>query len=44
MSGNVYEWVQDGYHDGYEGEPTNGSAWEAKGDRVTRGETGQLPL
>ena len=37
MSGNVYEWVQDGWHDGYEGAPTDGSAWEGKKDRMTRG-------
>jgi formylglycine-generating enzyme required for sulfatase activity len=27
MSGNVDEWVQDCYHDSYEGAPSNGSAW-----------------
>jgi formylglycine-generating enzyme required for sulfatase activity len=27
MSGNVDEWVQDCYHDDYEGAPTNGEAW-----------------
>jgi len=27
MSGNVDEWVQDCYHDGYYGAPTDGSAW-----------------
>ena len=38
--GNVSEWCQDVYHDGYDGAPTDGSAWEA-GDkpdvRVYRG-------
>ena len=29
MSGNVWEWVQDWYHDSYSGAPTNGSAWES---------------
>ena len=27
MSGNVWEWVQDCYHENYQGAPTNGSAW-----------------
>ena len=27
MVGNVWEWVEDCYHDTYEGAPTNGSAW-----------------
>ena len=27
MHGNVYEWVEDCWHDNYEGAPTNGSAW-----------------
>ena len=42
MSGNVWEWVEDCWHDNYEGAPTDGSAWEdtSKGDcgqRVLRG-------
>jgi len=28
MHGNVGEWVQDGWHYGYEGAPADGSAWE----------------
>jgi iron(II)-dependent oxidoreductase len=28
MSGNVWEWVQDWYHDNYEDAPDDGSAWE----------------
>jgi formylglycine-generating enzyme required for sulfatase activity len=39
MHGNVWEWVQDEYHDSYDGAPTDGSAWEV-GDgayRVARG-------
>ncbi len=27
MSGNVWEWVQDNYHDNYQGAPPDGSAW-----------------
>jgi formylglycine-generating enzyme required for sulfatase activity len=39
MGGNVWEWVQDRYHDNYTGAPSNGSAWESPpGDyRVLRG-------
>jgi formylglycine-generating enzyme required for sulfatase activity len=39
MHGNVSEWVQDEWHDSYDGAPTDGSAWES-GDgagRVNRG-------
>ena len=39
MSGNVEEWVQDCWNNGYQGAPSNGSAWE-QGDcsrRVVRG-------
>ena len=37
--GNVWEWVEDCYHDSYDGAPADGSAWTA-GDcnqRVSRG-------
>ncbi len=27
MSGNVWEWAEDCYHDNYSGAPTDGSAW-----------------
>ena len=27
MAGNVYEWVQDEWHDNYEGAPENGHGW-----------------
>ena len=40
MHGNVWEWVQDYYHDSYSGAPSDGSAWVAGGDqgrRVFRG-------
>ncbi|MGP0088519.1 MAG: formylglycine-generating enzyme family protein [Xanthobacteraceae bacterium] len=39
VHGNVYEWVEDCYHDSYAGAPTDGSAW-LSGDcshRVVRG-------
>ncbi len=40
MHGNVWEWVQDCWHDSYRGAPANGSAWTSGGDcskRVLRG-------
>ena len=40
MHGNVWEWVQDIWHNNYEGAPTDGSAWVSGGDysrRVLRG-------
>lgn len=40
MHGNVWEWVQDVWHDNYKGAPTDGSAWMSGGDqdrRVLRG-------
>jgi len=32
-AGNVWEWVQDCWHESYEGSPDDGSAWEAAGSR-----------
>jgi formylglycine-generating enzyme required for sulfatase activity len=29
MSGNVWEWVEDGWHKNYTGAPVDGSAWQA---------------
>ena len=40
MHGNVWEWVQDVWHDSYAGAPSDGSGWERGGDgtrRVLRG-------
>ncbi len=38
MYGNVWEWVQDTYHDSYNDAPADGSAWEDYGsNRVARG-------
>jgi formylglycine-generating enzyme required for sulfatase activity len=41
MSGNVHEWVQDCWHDSYEGTPSDGSAWLGNdvdcGRRMVRG-------
>ena len=40
MHGNVWEWVEDCWHESYKGAPTDGSAWIARGDcneRVIRG-------
>lgn len=41
-SGNVWEWVQDCWHESYEAAPSDGSAWDARsngncGRRVLRG-------
>jgi formylglycine-generating enzyme required for sulfatase activity len=39
MHGNVWEWVQDCYHDSYDGAPTTNKAWESGecAKRVLRG-------
>jgi formylglycine-generating enzyme required for sulfatase activity len=39
MYGNVWEWIQDCYHDSYKGAPADGSAWTSGGcgRRVLRG-------
>ncbi|WP_340818435.1 formylglycine-generating enzyme family protein [Methanolobus sp. WCC4] len=39
MHGNVWEWVQDNWHDNYEGAPADGTAWEEGklNSRVGRG-------
>ena len=40
VHGNVFEWVEDCWHDSYDGAPEDGSAWVSGGDcsqRVLRG-------
>ena len=40
VHGNVFEWVEDCWHDNYDGAPVDGSAWISGGDcsqRVLRG-------
>jgi formylglycine-generating enzyme required for sulfatase activity len=37
MSGNVWEWVEDNYHENYNGAPTDGSAWMNGSMHVLRG-------
>ena len=39
LLGNVEEWTADGYHDGYEGAPSDGRAWgnDGPGRKVVRG-------
>ncbi|MDP1613795.1 MAG: SUMF1/EgtB/PvdO family nonheme iron enzyme [Sulfuritalea sp.] len=48
MSGNVWEWVEDCYHDSYRGAPTDGSAWTGgcKDDRrvLRSSSAGNSPL
>jgi len=46
MAGNVWQWVQDCYHDDYNGAPTDGSSWTS-GDcirRVIRGGSWYSPV
>ena len=33
MHGNAFEWVQDVYHENYQGAPADGSAWVSGGDQ-----------
>ena len=49
MHGNVWEWVEDCWHDGYHGAPADGAAWLDKdggdcGTRVLRGGSWDLNL
>ena len=36
MHGNAWEWVQDQWHDNYNGAPADGSAWTSGGDQARR--------
>lgn len=36
MHGNVWEWVEDYWHDNYKHAPTDGSAWLTGGDKTRR--------
>ena len=36
MHGNVWEWVEDVWHDTYDGAPDDGSAWNEGGDQNVR--------
>jgi formylglycine-generating enzyme required for sulfatase activity len=36
MHGNAWEWVQDVWHENYQGAPSDGSAWLAGGDQARR--------
>ena len=38
MSGNVWQWVEDAYHDSYRGAPTDGSAWMDGTTQILSGE------
>ncbi len=40
MAGNVWEWVEDGYTNSYDGAPTDGSAWVAGPDPFERCQRG----
>jgi formylglycine-generating enzyme required for sulfatase activity len=40
MAGNVWQWVEDTWHDHYQGAPSDGSAWiteDSNSSRVVRG-------
>jgi formylglycine-generating enzyme required for sulfatase activity len=38
MHGNVWEWVEDIYHDSYQGAPADGTAWiDSEGENSSRG-------
>ena len=36
MHGNAWEWVQDDWHQNYQGAPADGSAWVSGGDQARR--------
>jgi len=40
LHGNVWEWMEDCWHNNYEGAPTDGSAWVSACGESTRNEGG----
>jgi iron(II)-dependent oxidoreductase len=44
MAGSVSEWIQDCYHYGYEGAPTDGSAWESACSQSRSARGGHLAI
>jgi formylglycine-generating enzyme required for sulfatase activity len=40
MLGNVFEWLEDCFHDSYEGAPADGSAWTTGACRPQRAARG----
>ncbi len=36
MTGNVYEWCEDTWHNSYDGSPQNGTAWISESDKMSR--------
>jgi len=40
MHGNVWEWVEDTYHDNYDGAPSNATPWPSNGDESRRSRRG----
>jgi formylglycine-generating enzyme required for sulfatase activity len=36
LSGNMWEWCQDAWHDNYQGAPIDGSAWESESNGIGR--------
>lgn len=42
MHGNIWEWVEDVWHDSYKGSPNDGSAWtDGEGTESSRGRVGR---
>ncbi len=43
MHGNVWEWVEDVWHDNYEGAPDDGRAWTERGEQMVAAWCGAAP-